>query len=201
MPTRSNTPALAVPALAAGRASSLFPYSNPFSKACRFSSRKLGGTESVTALRTASAVKSFVTAVKNPTITEFNTMRLPSSSAMRVAGMLQTLSGSPFKIGDAHQIFFNDQNALRFEFRCEAVVGLLRQDDHLRCRAASRKGYSTGESESTSCALHAPPRALPDRSSGSWWRSHFRKLMPPCPGGWPRELLPGRQSLQRESFR
>jgi hypothetical protein len=65
----------------------MLPYSNPLSKASRFSSRKFSGTESATAFRTASPLRSLVTAVKNPTITEFSTMRLPSSSAKRVAGM------------------------------------------------------------------------------------------------------------------
>ena len=46
------------------------------------------GPESATAFRTASTSSRCVTAVKNPTITEFSTMRLPSSSAMRVAGTL-----------------------------------------------------------------------------------------------------------------
>src|SRR5579862_4425677 len=68
----------------------VIPYSSPFSKAFRFSSRKLAGTESATALPTASASSRFVTAVKNPTMTEFSTMRFPSTSAMRVAGMLKT---------------------------------------------------------------------------------------------------------------
>src|SRR5580704_3597068 len=67
------------------------PYSYPFANAFKFSSQKLDGTESATDLRTASGSSNRVTAVKNPTITEFSTMRLPSSSASRVAGQLYTL--------------------------------------------------------------------------------------------------------------
>jgi len=45
--------------------------------------------------------------VKKPTITEFNTMRLPSSSARRVAGTLRLA----WQVGNTHQVLFDDQSA------------------------------------------------------------------------------------------
>src|SRR5579859_6680072 len=42
-------------------------------------------------------------------------------------------------------------------------------------------------------------RAPPDRSSGSWWQSRFRKWTPLCPARWPRESLPARRIPQSES--
>src|SRR3954464_2177467 len=69
-------------------ASMELPYAKPRSNAFKFNSREEEGTESATALRTESALSSFVTAVKKPTMTELSTMRFPSSSAKRVAGTL-----------------------------------------------------------------------------------------------------------------
>src|SRR5438105_36359 len=43
------------------------------------------------------------------------------------------------------------------------------------------------------------PRAPPDRSSGSWWQSRFRKWTPLCPTRWRRESLPALRILQFES--
>ena len=120
--------ALPSPELGGAPACAVLPYSNPLSKALRFSSRKFGGTESATAFRTASALRK-----SGDRSEESNHYRVQHHALAQFFGEVRGRNAIDFfvivLVGNAHQIFLDDQQSLRLYFVREAVVGLLRHDD------------------------------------------------------------------------